>query len=357
MPGAEAGEVAVRLGELARHVGAQLLGDPECLIERVDTIQDATGGAICFLANPKYRKHLAHTRASAVILAAGDRDACPVNALVCDNPYLSYARISGLLYPRPRHPAGIHPSAVVAQSARIDDGVWIGPCAVLGEGVRIGAGSYIGPGCVIERDSRIGAGSRLVANVVVCSGSVIGERALLHPGVVIGSDGFGLANDGGGWVKVPQLGGVVIGDDVEIGANTTIDRGALRDTRIESGVKLDNQIQIAHNVRIGRDTAIAGCVGIAGSTTIGSNCTLGGGVGVVGHLELGDNTHFSAQTLVTRSFPEPGYYSGNFPALPNGEWKKATVRTRQLDEMARRLRRLERRLLELESVRHGDDDT
>jgi len=345
--------MAFRLGGLAERVGASLIGDPECRIDRVDTIQDASSGAICFLANSKYRKYLSGTRASAVILAPELQHECPVNALVSDNPYLTYARVSALIYPQEPHPAGVHPSAVIAESAKVDPNSWVGPCAVIEDEAEIAGGVFIGPGCVIGKRSFVGADSRLVANVVICSDTLIGKRALVHPGVVIGSDGFGLANNHGVWEKVPQIGRVVIGDDVEIGANTTIDRGALRDTVIASGVKLDNQIQIAHNVRIGSNTAIAGCVGIAGSTTIGKNCTLGGGVGVVGHLELGDNTHFSAQTLVTRSFTEPGYYSGNYPAEPNHEWKKTVARSRQLDKMAKRLRRLEKLVLELESSKNS----
>lgn len=348
--------MAFLLGELAAQVNADLVGDPKCQIDRVDTIQDASPGAVCFLANSKYRKYLSGTGASAVILSSELVDECPVNALVSDNPYLTYARISALIYPEETHVDGVHPSAVVAESATVHPNSWIGPCAVIGDEVQIAEGVYVGPGCVIEKESVIGSGSRLVANVVICSNSVLGNRALIHPGVVIGSDGFGLANNQGTWEKVPQVGRVVIGDDVEIGANTTIDRGALRDTAIASGVKLDNQIQIAHNVQVGRNTAIAGCVGIAGSTIIGENCTLGGGVGVVGHLELGDNTHFSAQTLVTRSFPDPGYYSGNYPAAPNHEWKKTIARSRQLDEMAKRLRRLEKQLLELESNKNNNTE-
>ncbi|OOZ37113.1 UDP-3-O-(3-hydroxymyristoyl)glucosamine N-acyltransferase [Solemya velesiana gill symbiont] len=348
--------MATRLEALARAVDAQLQGDPGCLIDRVDTIQDADGeGAICFLANNKYRKYLSTTRASAVILGAEFAEGCPVNALVCDNPYLAYARVSALLNPRPPVAGGIHPSAFVDEGVHVDSLAYIGPCAVVSAGAHVGPGAYIGPGSVLECDTSVGEESRLVANVTVCKGSRIGKRAIIHPGVVIGSDGFGFANDNGVWEKVPQLGNVVVGDDVEIGANTTVDRGALRDTVIEQGVKLDNQIQIAHNVHVGAHSAMAGCTGVAGSTTIGAHCTFGGGVVVVGHLELGDNTHFSAMSLVSRSVKEPGLYSGNLPATPNSEWRKTIARTRQLDDMARRLKQLEKQVAQQAEKEATDD--
>ena len=333
-----------RLGDLARQVGAELHGDPACEISHVDTIQDASMGALCFLTNRKYRKYLPETGASAVVLSEEYLEQCPVNALVSDNPYLTYARIASLLNPQAEMERGRHPSAVVSDQAQVDAQAWIGPCAVVEAGAEIAAGVFIGPGCVIGRDCKIGPDSRLVANITLCHGTEIGSRVLIHPGTVLGSDGFGLANDQGVWEKVPQLGNVRLGDDVEIGANTTIDRGALRDTVIENGVKLDNQIQIAHNVRIGEHTAIAACTGIAGSTSVGSSCTLGGGVGVVGHLEIGDNVHFSAQTLVTRSFKEPGFYSGNLPAVPNADWRRTVAQIRRLDEVVKRLKRLEKKL-------------
>lgn len=314
------------------------------MIDRVDTLLHASEGAISFLANNKYRKHLATTRASAVILAPEFLAECSTNALVSDNPYLTYAHVAALLSPEAKFAAGRHPSSVVAVSAHVAADAWIGPAAIIEDGAVIGPGSYVGPGCIVGRDSQLGEGCCLVANVTICHGVQIGDRVLIHPGAVIGSDGFGLANDQGRWIKVPQLGGVRIGDDVEIGANTTIDRGAVDDTVLENGVKLDNQIQVAHNVHIGENTAIAACVGIAGSTRIGRNCTLAGGVGVVGHLEIGDNVHFSAQTLVTRSFTEPGYYSGNLPAVPNSIWRRTIARIRRLEDMARSLSKLERRL-------------
>jgi UDP-3-O-[3-hydroxymyristoyl] glucosamine N-acyltransferase len=347
--------VVYRLADLATRTGAELLGDGEVAISHADTIQDASRGAICFLANSKYRHYLQTTGASAVILRREDAADSPVAGLISDNPYLTYARVASLLYPLAEVAGGVHASAVIADSAKIDPGAWVGPCAVIGANVEIQAGVWIGPGCVIDADSRLGEHSRLVANVTICTGTVIGRRVLIHPGAVIGSDGFGNANDRGTWVKVPQIGIVRIGDDVEIGANTTIDRGALRDTLIADGVRLDNQIQIAHNVRIGEHTAIAGCAGIAGSTTIGKYCTLGGGVGLSGHLEIGDNVHFSGQSLVTRSFKEPGYYSGNLPAVANGEWRKTIARVRRLESVIQRLNALEKRVFADKSENHGDD--
>ncbi|MFC1602674.1 UDP-3-O-(3-hydroxymyristoyl)glucosamine N-acyltransferase [Pseudomonadota bacterium] len=333
--------VSHRLDDLAHKVNARLVGDADCIISNLSVLQDAEPGSISFLSNRKYRKYLKTTKASAVILAQEFLDDCPTNALVSDNPYLIFAKIAQLIAPSPAQKAGQHASAIVASSARIESSARIGPGVVIEDDVVIGAGVDIGAGSVIGKGCQIGDESRLVANVTLCCDVTIGRRALIHPGAVIGSDGFGLANDDGVWVKVSQLGSVRIGDDVEIGANTTIDRGAIKDTVIESGVKLDNQIQIAHNVEIGAHTAIAACVGIAGSTKIGKQCTLAGGVGVVGHLEIADNVHFSAQTLVTRSFTEPGYFSGNLPAVPNNVWRRTIARVRQLEETTQRVRHLE----------------
>lgn len=335
---------SIALKVLAEQLGFQLRGDPDTRVDHVDTLAEAGSGAITFLDNPKYRKYLSSTRASAVILSQEEADACRAACLITSNPYLGYARAAQLLHQPPAHTSGIHPSATVDPSATIGEGSWVGPSAVLGEGVVLGANCYIGPGCVVEPEVQLGEDCRLEARVTLCHQVKLGDRVIVHPGAVIGSDGFGLARDGERWVKIPQVGRVIIGDDVEIGANTTIDRGAIRDTIIEKGAKLDNQIQIAHNVRIGENTAIAGCVGISGSTSVGKNCTIGGGVGLAGHLTFGDNTHFTGQSLVTRSFEEPGAYSGNLPAMPNKEWRKAIARLRQLDDMARRLKAMEKQL-------------
>jgi len=336
-----------RLGDLAELSGAELRGDAERTVNCVAAMDDAVEGSITFLANKKYRKFLSSTRASAVILRPEFLEECPVDALVSDNPHLAYARICAYMFPQPEPWAKQHPTSWIAETAVVDPSAYVGPNAVVEDNAQIGARVSIGPGCLVAEGACVGAGSKLVGNVTLCHGITIGERALIHPGAVIGSDGFGLARDDRMWVKVPQLGSVIIGDDVEIGANTTIDRGALGDTVIENGVKLDNQIQIAHNVHIGENTAIAACTGIAGSTRIGRNSTLGGGVGIAGHLELSDNVHFSGQTLVTKSFKEPGYYSGNLPAVPNSEWRKTIAHIRRLDKMVQRIRDLEKRVSDL----------
>jgi len=337
----------MRLGDLARRLGVELRGDPGILITGVGTLQNAGPQQLSFLSNPSYRRYLGTTGAAAVILSPREAAACPVAALIAGNPYLAYARAAALLFPEPADPPGVHPSAVVTESASLEAGVHVGACSVIGEGVRVAAGAVIGPGCVIEADCVIGEQSRLVARVTLCRGTRLGRRCLIHPGAVLGADGFGLANDNGRWEKVPQLGKVRIGDDVEIGANTTIDRGALEDTVLHDGVKLDNLIQIAHNVEIGEHTAMAGCSAVAGSTKIGRHCTVGGLSGLVGHLTIGDNVHFSAATLVTRSFEEPGYYSGGLPAMENGEWRKTVARVRRLESLERGLKALKQRLEQL----------
>jgi UDP-3-O-[3-hydroxymyristoyl] glucosamine N-acyltransferase len=333
--------VALTLAELAEIAGGEVHGDAACRIDGVDTLQNAGPGAIAFLANRKYLKHLAHTRASAVILRREDLPGSPINALVHANPYLAYARVAARLRPADRPAPGIHPSAAVDPSAVVDSTASVGANAVIEAGAVIEAEAVVGPLCFVGRDARVGRGSRLVASVTLCNGSVLGQRCVLHPGVVVGSDGFGLADDGGRWVKVPQLGRAVLGDDVEVGANTTIDRGAIRDTVIHDGVKLDNLIQLAHNVEVGAHTAMAACTGVSGSTRIGRNCTLAGSVGVVGHVDIADGVHVSGMSMVSRSISEPGVYTGSIPAMPHEEWRRNFARLRQLDDMARRLRRLE----------------
>lgn len=330
------------LGQLAEYVEGQVRGDPACVISGVATLQNAKTGDISFLSNPRYAKHLTATAASAVILSEEYLDACDTHALVAHDPYLAYARIAALLMPIPPRSEGRHPRAVVHPGSEVHPSAWIDANAVIEDQVRIGAGVTVGPGCVIARGSDIGEGSRLSANVSIGERTRVGKRAVIHPGVVIGSDGFGFANARGSWVKVPQLGAVTIGDDVEIGANTTIDRGTLDDTVIEDGVKLDNQIQVAHNVRIGAHTAIAGCTGIAGSARIGARCTIGGGVGIVGHTEIADDVHITGMSFVAHSIREPGLYSSGTPLEPNRDWRKNYARFHQLDDMARRLRRLEK---------------
>jgi UDP-3-O-[3-hydroxymyristoyl] glucosamine N-acyltransferase len=332
------------LRDIAEELGAQLHGDENCRIDCVATLAGAGPGGISFLANRRYRSQLLTTCASAVILEAEFLSSCPVAALVVSNPYLGYARAAALLAPAQPVSAGVHASACVSDRATVDASACIGPQAVVEDQARVGARSHIGPGCVISRGATIGEDCTLKANVTICHDVRIGDRALLHPGVVIGADGFGIANDGGVWVKVPQLGAVVIADDVEIGANTTIDRGALADTMIEEGVKLDNLIQIGHNVRIGAHTAIAAGVAIGGSATIGKRCTIGGAASVAGHLEIADDVHLTATSAVPKSISEPGLYSSGMPIQDNRSWRRNVVRMRQLDEMAKRLKDLEKRL-------------
>ncbi len=336
--------MGISLAKLARQLGCEVSGDGACQITAVATLQSAGPGQISFLANRRYRKYLATTKASAVILRPDDVEDCPVNALVSANPYLIYARVATLLNPLVPAVAGCHSSAIIETGCEIDSTASIGANCYLGANCVIGAGAVIGPGCVIGRDVIIGAETRLVANISICDGVKIGCRVLIQPGAVIGSDGFGYAPDQGHWVKVPQLGSVIIGDDVEIGANTTIDRGALEDTVIEEGVILDNQIQVAHNVRIGAYTAIAGATAIAGSTSIGKRCQIGGAVGIVGHLSIADDVHITAMSLVTGNIKQAGLYSSGTPLGDNKAWRKNAARFGQLDEMARHLRRLEKKL-------------
>jgi UDP-3-O-[3-hydroxymyristoyl] glucosamine N-acyltransferase len=330
-----------RLGELAASAGVELQGDPDREIRGVATLDCAEAGDIAFLANRRYRGELSTSRAGAVILQAADRAHWHGDALVTKNPYLAYARVADLLHPWEAPPPGTHPSAVVSQSARIDAAAVIGPLCVVEDGVEIGPGVHLGPGCIVGEGTRIGADTRLVARVTVLHQCVIGARCILHPGAIIGSDGFGNANDGGRWVKVPQLGRVVIGDDVEIGANTTVDRGSLRDTVISDGVRLDNLIQVGHNVIIGEHTAAAAFVGISGSTTIGRRCMLGGAAGLAGHLSIADDVFVTGMAMVTHSLREPGAYSSGIPATPNREWRRNVARFQHLDDLARRVRALE----------------
>ncbi len=334
---------AVVLRELARRLGAELHGDGDCLIDSVATLHSARSGAISFLANPHYRRQLAETAASAVILSREALADCPVPALVADNPYAAYARAAALLNPAPPWQGGVHPSAVVDPVSHVHESAWIGPQSVVEAEAVVGENVYVGPGCIVGAGAVLGESTRLTARVTICHGVKIGRRVLIHPGAVIGSDGFGLAKDEGRWLKVPQLGSVRVGDDVEIGANTTVDRGALDDTVLEEGVKLDNLIQVAHNVFIGAHTAVAGCVGISGSARIGRHCMIAGGVGIVGHLQITDNVVITGMSMVTKSITEPGVYSSGLAAQPGDQFNRNYARFRRLDDIARRLQRLERR--------------
>jgi len=335
--------MAVRLAELAARFGCELRGDPEILIERVATLEDAGPGCLSFLANPRYLKHLAATRAAAVVLDAGSAAACPVPSLIARNPYATYARIAQLLYPEPPVAGGRHASAVIAAQASIEASAWIGAGCYVGPGARIGARTFVGPGSVILEEATVGPDCRLVARVTLCKGVRIGERCMFAPGVVIGADGFGHAPDVDGYVKIPQIGTVVIGNDVDVGANTTIDRGTIGDTVIEDGVRIDNLVMVGHNVRIGAHTVLAAMVGISGSTTIGRRCMFAGQVGLAGHLSICDEVVVTGKTMVSRSINKPGVYSAGLPFDEARNFRRNSARFQKLDELARRVRRLEGR--------------
>ncbi|MDN3233828.1 MULTISPECIES: UDP-3-O-(3-hydroxymyristoyl)glucosamine N-acyltransferase [Pseudomonas] len=330
------------LRQLAERLGAELRGNPELLISGLATLQDAQPEQLSFLANAQYKKYLADTKAGAVILHPTEVEGFSGNCLVIANPYLAYAQLSHLFDRKPLPKAGIHPSALVAEDAFVDPTASVGAYAVIESGVSIGAGVVIGAHCFIGARSQIGENGWLAPRVTLYHDVRVGKRVVIQSGAVIGGEGFGFANHQGQWKKIAQLGGVSIGDDVEIGANTTIDRGALADTIISNGVKLDNQIMIAHNVQIGEHTAMAACVGISGSTKIGRHCTIAGGVGMVGHIEVCDNVFVTGMTMVTRSITEPGAYSSGTAMQPAAEWRKSAARIRHLDDMARRLQLLEK---------------
>lgn len=330
------------LRQLAARLGAELRGNPELLISGLATLQDAQPEQLSFLANAQYKKYLADTKAGAVILHPTEVEGFSGNCLVIANPYLAYAQLSHLFDRKPLPKAGIHPSALVAEDAFVDPTASVGAYAVIESGVSIGAGVVIGAHCFIGARSQIGENGWLAPRVTLYHDVRVGRRVVIQSGAVIGGEGFGFANHQGQWKKIAQLGGVSIGDDVEIGANTTIDRGALADTIISNGVKLDNQIMIAHNVQIGEHTAMAACVGISGSTKIGRHCTIAGGVGMVGHIEVCDNVFVTGMTMVTRSITEPGAYSSGTAMQPAAEWRKSAARIRHLDDMARRLQLLEK---------------
>jgi len=336
--------MGVSLGELAVRFGCELRGDPDARVEHVATLTTAGAGALTFLANPRYRSQLAATKATVVVLSAAAADECPTAMLVSADPYATYARIAALLHPLPTLEPGVHPSAIVAPGARIDASAQVGPLAVIGADVSVGARSFIGPHCVLGAGVTLAEEVRLVARVTLGPQVQIGARTVLQPGAVIGGDGFGFAPVRGTWLKVPQVGTVRVGADVEIGANTTIDRGALGATVIEEGVKLDNLIMIAHNVRIGAHTAMAGCSAVAGSATIGRYCLIGGGAGILGHLKVADRVTVTAMTLVTHSIQAPGEYSSGTPVQSNREWRRNAARFKHLDELTRRVQALEKNL-------------
>jgi len=331
---------------LAQRFGLMVHGDGQREVSGVATLARAQAGQLAFLANPKYRSQLAASTAGIVVLRDGDEENFGGTALIARDPYATFARIAALFEPKPEQPPGVHPGADIHPTAVIDKSAHIGAFVSVGARSRVDAGAVIGPGCVIGEDCIVGAGSTLIARVTLVTRVRLGARVLVHPGAVVGADGFGIAmpreGEGSGtWLKVPQLGGVLVGDDCEIGANTTIDRGALDDTVLEEDVRLDNQIQIGHNVRIGAHSAMAGCSAVAGSATIGRYCLVGGGAGILGHLEVCDRVVVTAMSLVTHSIREPGEYSSGAPLMENREWRRNAVRFRQLDTLTRRVAGLE----------------
>ncbi|MFQ5636312.1 MAG: UDP-3-O-(3-hydroxymyristoyl)glucosamine N-acyltransferase, partial [Gammaproteobacteria bacterium] len=322
-----------------------LRGARDSRVTHVATLAGADGQSVSFLANAAYRPQLESTRAAAVIVTGDDADACPTAALVTDNPYAVFARVAAILHPSPAPSPGVHPTASVADDATVPASCDVGPGGIVETGAVLGERVRVGPNSVVGRNSRLGDDTRLASHVAVCHEVRIGARCIVHAGAVIGADGFGIAREAGGWIKVPQIGGVEIGDDVEIGANTTVDRGAIEDTVIREGAKLDNQIQIAHNVTIGAHTAMAALTGVAGSATIGARCMIGGASIIAGHIDICDDVLLAAGTGVAQSISEPGAYGG-FPANADeiSRWRRNVVRYGQLDDMSRRLRKLEKRV-------------
>jgi UDP-3-O-[3-hydroxymyristoyl] glucosamine N-acyltransferase len=352
--------VAPTLGELAQRFRSglpelELVGDPATRIEGVCTLTPGEAGCLAFLANPKYRVQLAGTRAAAVVLSRRDAAGYTGAALIAQDPYLAYARIATVFDRRARFAPGVDPSAAVAAGVKIPATSHVGACSAIGEGATIGEAVYIGAGCVVGRGASIGDGSRLTGRVFVGEDVRIGRRVRLEPGAVIGSRGFGLARGPQGWEEVPQLGTVVIGDDVEVGANTTIDRGALGDTVLANGVKLDNLIQIAHNVFIGEHTAIAAMSGVAGSARVGARCMIGGCSCINGHIEIADDVMIIGFSMVTKSLPEKGSYGSGFPARPARAWRRDVAGVRRLGAMEERLAALERRA-GIVRGQQGEDD-
>lgn len=339
---------AVTVAEIAAALGGELLGDGRRVIERIGPLQGATEQTISFLAQPRLRAQLDLSAAGCVIVEPGLREAVAARpaVILTPQPYLYFARLTQwwAQRTRPRQREGVMPQAVVYPGARLGDGVFVGPFAVIEAGAVVGDGALIGAHCYVGRDASIGAGTRLAPRVTVGADCHLGERGIFHSGVVIGADGFGFAPDEGRWEKIEQLGGVRIGDDVELGANTCVDRGALEDTVIEDGVKIDNLVQIAHNVHVGRHTAMAGCVGVAGSARIGAHCTIGGAAMILGHLTLADHVHISAASVVSRSILQPGQYSGLFPIDDNSSWEKNAATLRNLHALRERVRALEKHL-------------
>ena len=332
----------ISLGELAQRFDCELVGDANVTVDSVGSLANAGPQALSFLASSKFTKQLAATQAAAVILHREDADEAPSAALIHDNPYACYARVAALLHPAPQYEAGIHPSAVVAPTAVVADTASIAANAVVEDRARIGANTRIGAGTVVGPDCVIGADCILHANVTFVRSVTVGDRCIFHSGSIVGADGFGNAQTDEGWLKVPQVGGVRIGNDVEIGSATTVDCGAIDDTVIEDGVRLDNQIQIAHNVHVGAHTAMATGCAIAGSARIGKRCMFAGMVGMAGHIEVCDDVIVNGKGMVSRSITEPGVYASNFPIEPVREWNRTVAKVRRLGKLIDRVSKLEK---------------
>lgn len=345
----------IKLGELARIVDATLQGDPDVTICSINNIQNSQEGDITFLVNPSYRKFLYECQATAVILTEDDLSMCPVNALLTSNPRLTLAKLAKFFVGTQAATGNIHPSAVIGKNCELADDVNIGPHCVIQDHTQLGPGVVLEAGVVIGEHCVLGARTKIHANVTIYSDVHLGEDCAVHSGTVIGSDGFGYAQDKGQWVKMPHLGGVRIGNRVEIGSNTSIDRGFLDNTIIHDGVIIDNLVQIAHNVEIGKHTAIAGCAGVAGSAKLGEHCMIGGSANIGGHLELGDNIHVTGMSAITRSFKEPGVYSSGFPARENTVWRKNVARFLYLNDMAKRLKEIEQKVYNAEQALMEED--
>ncbi len=335
--------MAISLGELAERFDCELIGDPDVQVERLGSLVDAGPDALSFLASDAYRKQLSSTKAAAVILKSADAADCPVAAFVSDDPYATYARMAAAVCPPPAYDPGVHSTAVVASSASVASSAHVAVNAVVEEDAEIGDNVYIGPGVVVGPRCRIGKDSRVLANATLLRDVSVGERCILQPACVIGSDGFGNAMTPDGWVKVPQVGGVRIGDDVEIGSGCTIDCGAVGDTVIGNGVRMDNQVHIAHNVKVGDHTAMAAFVGISGSVTIGKRCMFAGMSGAAGHLEICDDVVILGKGMVSKSINKPGAYAGKFPVEDVRTWNRRVASLRRLDKLQSRVSELEKK--------------
>lgn len=333
--------MARSLGELAAQFGCELVGEPSAEVTGIATLSNAADGHLSFFANKAYRDQLLVTKATAVLIHPSFVGDCPVSALVSDDPYLTYAQVASELHPQPVARAGIHQTAHVEADADVAGSAEIAANANIESGASVGEGAFVGPGAYIGRNCSVGAYSRVLANATLVEDVRLGERCIIHPGAVLGSDGFGNAKGSAGWVKVPQIGGVRIGNDVEIGANTTIDRGTIDDTVIGDGARLDNLIQIAHNVQVGAHTAMAAFTGVSGSTIIGERCMFAGQAGIVGHLNICDDVVVGGATMISKDISEPGFYTGSFPGEIDRDWKRKVARFRRMDDLAQRVSTLE----------------